>query len=366
MIDACMTCECASDRGEGRGESCLTVYVSAFLLSSVIAKIGMGTESYQKGKRWPTAAASMLPVFFISAFRYYVGTDYGAYQRGFFTIARGGEVNFEWLYVWINKAIAELGGGFEWVFIISSLIVLLPTYLHIFDYSPYPIMSILLLFGTTYYFGAFNGIRQLMASAILMYSMRYIEQRRPLPFAAAIVIASGFHRSSILFAIMYFTRRLKLTPYKAAIMAALLFFFADPIGDLLVSVLSGTRYGVYVDGGGRVLWTRFAIQAAVLLLASFYRDRSDRFRIYYAAEFITICCVAFGGTVDYAYRMMWTFGYSAIILVPMAIHEIRSERDRRLAAALTLACFFAYAFIVTIKLGLHDVLPYRFVFKYLK
>lgn len=344
----------------------MTIYISAFLLSAIIAKIGMNRESYQAGKRWPVAVVSMLPVYFLSAFRYYVGTDYGAYYRAFFTISRGGTTQFEWLYVWINKAIAELGGGFEWVFIITSLIILLPTYLHIFDYSPYPITSILLLFGTTYYFGGFNGVRQVMASAILMYSMRYIEQRRPIPFFILVAIAAGFHQSSILFAFMYFTRGLKLTPYKAVITAASFYLLADPIGNLLIRILSGTRYSVYVEGEGRLLWTRLAIQVVVLLLASFYRDRSDRFRIYYASEFIAACCVAFGGTVSYAYRMMWTFGYSIIILIPMAISEVKSKRDRVIVTIVTLSCFIAYALITTIDLGLHDVLPYQFVFKHLK
>lgn len=341
----------------------MTIYVLAFLLSSAIVKIGMRSKRYQSGKHWPTAILSMLPLFFLSAFRYYVGTDYGSYLRAFFSISNGRTVEMEWLYVWINRIIYRLGGGYEWVFIITSAIVLVPTFLHIFDYSPYPIMSILLLFGTTYYFAAFNGVRQLMASAILMYSMRYIERRKPIPFAILIIIASGFHQSSLLFSFMYFAKDLKLTPFKALIIAAAIYLFAVPIENLITNVLRYTRYGGYVlEEEGRVFLTRLAIQIAVLLLASFYRDRSDRFRIYYASEFVAACCVAFGGSVGYAQRMLWTFGYSVIILLPMAISEIRRKKDRIIVTTVMLSCYVVYSFITIGKLGLHDAVPYQFIF----
>ena len=341
----------------------MTIYVAAFLFSALIAKIGMDGKRYKDGKKWPVALVSMLPLFFLSAFRYYVGTDYGSYQRAFFTISQGGTTGMERLYVWINQLIFKLGGGYEWVFIVTSAIVLIPTFLHIFDYSPYPIMSILLLFGTTYYFAAFNGVRQLMASAILMYSLRYVEQKRPIPFVILVIVATGFHQTSILFSFIYFTKDLKLTPLKAVIIAAAILVFSNSIGELISKALLNTRYATYVGKEeGRVATIRFAVQISVLLLASVYRNKSDRFRIYYATEFVAACCVPFGDTIAFSQRMLWTFGYSIIVLIPMAIHEIQSKRSKMIVTVVTLSCYTAYAFITIGIFGDHDALPYQFVF----
>lgn len=343
----------------------MLVYVTAFSLSIIFAELGMRTRSYQEGKKWRTAMVSMLPIFYIAAFRYMVGSDYPSYVSVFERVANGVIPDMEWLYIWLNKVLTKFGFHYVSIFIVSALIFLIPTYLHIFKYSPYPAMSILLLFGTTYYFAFQNVMRQLMAAAILMYSLRYIEEQKPIKYFASVFIASGFHETSLLFLPIYFLRKIDLTPLKAGTIALFIYVFSNPIGRLITYFMDQTKYSSYSTESGEVYLVRFLIQLSVLMLSSVYRNKNDRFRIYYLIQFIGVCGVGFGNIVSHAHRLVWTFGYPSIILIPMAIHEIKSHRDRIIVADITSLCFIVYALFILLKFGGFDGLPYQFIFKYL-
>lgn len=343
----------------------MPVYVTAFSLSILFAEMGMRTRSYKEGCKWRTAMVSMLPIFFIAAFRYMVGSDYPSYMRTFQWVAAGADVDMEWLYIWLNKVLSKFGFHYVSIFIVSALIFLIPTYLCIFEYSPYPAMSILLLFGTTYYFAFQNVMRQFMAAAILLYSLRFIEERKPKQYFALVFIASGFHATSFLFAPLYFLRRLNLTPKRAALIALFIYIFNDPIGRFILYLLGKTKYSSYETESGTLYLIRFLIQLAVLLLTSVYRNKNDRFRIYYLIQFVGTCGVGFGNIVSHAHRLVWTFGYPSLILIPMAIHEVKIRRDRVTVAIVTCLCYIAYALYILLKFGGFDGLPYQFIFKYL-
>ena len=306
--------------------------------------------------------ASMLPLFFVAAFRYYVGTDYGAYVRAFVQIGNGRSSSMEWLYQALSRIISRFGGNYVWIFVVSALVFLIPTFLHIFKYSPYPVLSIFLLFGMTYYFAFLNQMRQLMASAILMYSMRYIEDEKPLRFGLCVAIATGFHSTSWAFLILYFLRKLRLTPLKAAVIAVASWLLYNPLSTLLVRILQETEYSTYIGSDLMISRTRFLTQIAVILVASLWYDRSERYRQYYLSNYLAACAAAFGGTVSYAHRMIYTFGLSAVILLPMAINEVRTKQDRIIMTTVVVLCYSAYAFYFVVYRGVHEVLPYQFIF----
>lgn len=343
----------------------MLVYVTAFSLSIIFAEMGMQTRSYREGNRRRVAMVSMLPIFYIAAFRYMVGSDYPAYRAIYQRIANGSKEDVEWLFFWLNKLLTKLGLHYVWLFIVCALIFLIPTYLHIFEYSPYPTMSILLLFGTTYYFAFQNVMRQFMGAAVLLYALRYIEEEKPIKYFTLVFIAAGFHQTSLLFLPIYFLRKIDLTPMKAAAIAFLVFIFSDPIGRLITYILNQTRYASYSTESGDVYMVRFLIQVSVLLLTSVYRNKNDRFRIYYWIQFIGTCGVGFGNIVSHAHRLVWTFGFPSIIFIPMAIREIRIRRDRVTVAIITCLCFIVYALYILLEFGGFDGLPYQFIFEHL-
>lgn len=346
----------------------MIVYWIGCLSSVLVAWFGAVSE---KGRRHKYAVAffSALPLFLIAAFRYNVGRDYLNTYVSYFKLVQEHLVNdrsrLEILFHLTNRLIAVLGGGYETLFIVCAVLFFVPLFLQIYDDSPYPALSIFLLFAAGYYFVSFNAMRQMIGSAICLYAVRYIEKRRLKSFLFWVLIAIGFHKSCVVFIPVYWMARMRIRCVHAVILTTAFILFRSAVSGVFRAIVLLTPYKSYVGSvfdTGTTAYVILAINIVLLVFSSLcYQKDNPKFQIYYNLQIAAVIVTAYSGEIVLFLRMLWLFGLPSVVAVPMALSYIPNKKSQRLIAAAIVLIYFIYiSYTVGIQ-NSNDVLPYQTV-----
>lgn len=334
----------------------------------VIAWIGVHTRAFRRGTVLPTIILSAMPLFLISALRYGVGTDYFFTYVPYFNLLEAGAYvkDKEPLFKILNQIIIFFNGSSQWVFVVCSLLFSYFTYSQVFRDSPYPWISISLLLGMTYFFISLNTVRQMVGVAILLYSIRFIEKKQLLKFLLCVLIATGFHYSCIVFIISYLGSRLKLDLIKSTFVSMIFLLIFLVTKDYLLSVIGGTQYGWYIGSdfdNGTIGFYTIAIQLAVFIFSAVYRNDTYKYRIYLNLQLISLILATIGSVIVLLERVRWMFGLPSIVLLPLALENIKYKKHRLIMGFIIVLLFSLYAtYTIGIRNG-QEVLPYRTIFE---
>lgn len=343
------------------------IYVCGCLLSMLIAWIGSYTKYYKDGKKMAIIVFSMMPLLLISAFRYGVGTDYYYMYTPYMEALRMGiEIrDIEPVFKWLNLCIIGLDGSTQWIFVISAFLFLYFTYSQIFEDSPYPYLSIFLLLGMTYYFISLNAIRQMIGAGILLYSIRFIEQRDLKTFLISVIIATGFHYSCLTFTIAYWLYPIRFNLFRSVMFSIIFVFMLFIFKDRVLQFISSTPYGVYIGSfydTGNTGYYILLIQLTVFMFSSVFSNGTAKYRLYLWLQLISLFLASMGSVIVLLERVRWMFGLPSVILLPLAVNNMRNKEEKIIIGALIILLFFFYAaYTIGIKNG-HEVFPYRTIF----
>lgn len=209
----------------------MAIYSATCLISIILAWM---VNHVQYGGKSPTllikVIISSLPAIVITGIRYGIGSDYFSYQGIFYS-----DVDFkDPLFSIFNQGIKFLGGDFYTSVFVISVIFFTLVFLRIFEDSEYPWLSVFLLFGMIYFFTFMNAMRQFLAISILVYSIKYLEEKRDFLFFICLGIATGIHHASALFLMVYFITKLRCN-FKVLILATPLICILAYLGGCVKS-----------------------------------------------------------------------------------------------------------------------------------
>ena len=307
------------------------------------------------------------PLVYIASIRYNVGMDYDVYRKSFDLIKRGVQINdFEILFHKLNEIVAHLGGDFRWFFAINAVIFMILIGLRIFEDSPMPTISMFLLVATTYFFSFLNGMRQMIASVILLYSLKYVREKKFLIFFSFVAVASGFHTTSWLFIIVYFIYNIESNWKRVFIYTIIIAIFASYIGKCLNNLIEFTKYSKYltsVYADREQGYISLLIGVLVLVFASVYYDKNDKtYQLYYKLQIIGVWISLLIPYVPLINRVRWMFGLPIIILIPKTISKITDQEIRVLITYLIVILYAIYCGYNLIVYNTNQVLPYQTIF----
>ena len=346
----------------------MTVYWLSCAASVLLAYLCSRTPR-GRSNRFLACFFSSLPLMLISALRYDVGYDYLPTYVSYFQTVKNGMVNdanrLEWLWHLLNSGLAALNADSMWLFAVAAIVFFLCVYADIFRSSPYPGLSVFLLVGMGYLFASYNAVRQMVGCAILMYSLRHVESRKPGRFLLCVAIAGGFHNSCYLFVLVYWLSKVKIKPLGAFVLTAAAALLMAPLSQLFRFLISKTAYQIYLSSifdTGETAYVMLAINFIVLAFASvLYRDE-PRYRIYYNLQIVAVLITLYSGQVVLILRLMWAFGLPSIVLVALAVERIADSKDRRIVISVLTLMYFLYATYTVGVQNSNSVLPYQTVF----
>ena len=163
-------------------------------------------------------------LIYISAFRGDFTSDYTGYEdiyfrfrnitfdaiikRNLFTYPEKGYLLFQYL---INHIFHDV----IWLFIITSIIIVISNVYQIRKYSPNLMFGLILFVEAGTYYTSFNIMRHILAVSIVVMGSTYLYEKKPFKFFIFVIIAGLIHSSAFFMIPLYFILHIKL--YKKSI-----------------------------------------------------------------------------------------------------------------------------------------------------
>ena len=362
----------------------MTVYlilIFVLLISGLGLKAG---KSYQRRKLF--LIFSFICMFIVSAFRAYtVGTDTRAYVAMFQNIdyLNFYALRFENGFLTFLRIIHSISDNPTLFLAISSAICIGTTCVFIHKYSEDPILAVLLYITLKQYFFQMTGIRQALATALVMIAFSIVMNDRTLKrivlAALFIFLAMQFHNMSVVAFIPFIlwvipkSRTSNIinsrNVLKWTIILAIVVFIFYPYIMRLVGIIS-PQYAHYFSGryGESNYFAslfKMLIQLAFLVVGSIYlRDEelSDTERL----SLIMLCISVVVGTLSMRMeiwgRLTGMFSiYTAVLFGPAFSSKIKDGHNRVIVKSLVFLFSFAYMLVTFIFRPEWDgVVPFLF------
>lgn len=175
------------------------IIIGCFSLYAMLGSLPIKEKQTRIFRRPLFILFSILLILF-AGFRYGIDTDYWAYYNMFYT---GDGVNDIGFKILINAFKAFIGNDFN-IFILFIAIFSVGTKVLILSQYRNPELAIFLYFSFFYVLLEWNVIRQGIAISLLLFSIKYANDRKPVLFFIFVLLASTIHPISIVFTLFYF------------------------------------------------------------------------------------------------------------------------------------------------------------------
>lgn len=214
-----------------------------------------------------------------SGVRYNVGTDFSTYEVYISYIRQGIDTYMEPGFEAIVKATYALGFSGQLTFVISSFLVSFFFLSYIKEHSYYlGLSSILFLCFPIFYLASFNGVRQFIAVAIFLYSIKYILHRNIFKYSCGVAIACLFHSSAVITIPLYFILNYRLNTFRVIALCAFIYFFIGSFPTILESAGFSAKYTtteIYSNTGFD--YKLIVVFSIYIVLCFFEKKYSDNF-----------------------------------------------------------------------------------------
>lgn len=160
-------------------------------------------------------------MIFICGFRKNVGTDFLLYSRMYNNISIFPRVEIGFKYL-INF-MSGMGLSSFWFFFLTSSLTILIVYYIIKKISDKPSESLFLFITLGYFSLQFNIIRQCLAIAVSLYSIKFIIKKDFFKYFVCILMASLFHTTALIMFPFYFISKINISKKRCVEILIILF-----------------------------------------------------------------------------------------------------------------------------------------------
>lgn len=314
----------------------------------------------------------------LAGLRENVGPDYGSYvmiyvyadTKEYFEILlkalhlQGGEsVDLEWLFALINKVLLNV---FNAPFYILTLIIALCAIFFKVEYTEdntfYPFTFTLFMFIPGFFIGESGQIRQNLGTFIVYFALRYIKERKLLPYLFWIFIASGIHNVCYLFLPMYWLVRIPLNRYWMLILI-IASIFASPFeiykvfGDFLTGIASESTlvegFNGYMNESAERLNGGIGIPEAMMAILTFFlftfddkmMEKYPYYEYHKVYAVMGICMYfIFRNNSIFSSRLAGAFIGFAYIIIPNTMYVVSANTKKTIYAFII--ALFLFNFVV--------------------
>lgn len=240
----------------------------------------------------------------------------------------------------------------------------------IYNRSKFPLLSIIIFISLYYMYGTFL-LRQVIAIGILTLAIDAIEDRKLLKFVICIVIASFFHKSSLVFLIAYPFSNYMSFSKKNYIYILISYLFASFFGPFILKNISyfdftgkvkiGIENDIYSTDSGISMFGLVINTSIIVFSDIFYKKAKDsKMNAYLNIATLGAMFYCFSKIVTEFYRISMYFSFINILMVPRALEKVEDNRFRFLIELALILVFIAYFLIRTINNV--NANPYSFCF----
>lgn len=312
----------------------MPVYCIAFALSMIMAAVFC--HGSLANKKSALVWLPVMPILLVSVFRYGIGTDYlGVYDFGYESVVLGRVWNysrFEPGYIAINFLVYFLHGTSFWVFAIMAVIFHYFMYRFILDWSENVPLSLLVLFVSQQWLFSLSAIRQAAAIALVVFSIKYVCQKKPLKYLFFISLAASLHFMALVFVPLYWLFRRRYS--QCAVLFCSLFVLAISYlsPSFFQSVAGLFNRQDYFDSAyykGRLYYVEFAFAflftVVLMLMQSKNSDFDKKYEVLINVAIFGLFAASASALIPNAERFDMFFTATYIVLIPAVAKSCKTQ-----------------------------------------
>lgn len=272
-----------------------------------------------------------------------VGIDYPMYQTYFermhqegwrFLIGPENEYRIEFSFSLLNYMVSLFSGDVRVLMAVMAVLMTAMAAAVLYRDCSIPWVGMFVFVSFNFFGNSMSFIRQSLAIGIFLFAIRYLKEKRFVPYLLILLLAASFHKSMLLLLPFYFLAQLRvtwksvLTYVSAAAVLLLLFWPIFTFVTQFVYQFYATEEGLYFLRGRNWQTAFIPVTLAIvaLLAQKFLLERSPQnvvlvnFALYTGLLFFMTC-------QHYIFQRIGNiFFASAIFLVPELLKSIRVEQ----------------------------------------
>lgn len=309
---------------------------------------------------------TLIIIALFSGLRNHIGWDFNAYYD---TIAYGIETNVYSKREWLNFNLINLTRSIyypQFYFIFTAFLSTILIGITILKYSKNKWISIYVyLTFPLFFLNSMSVIRNFVAISIVVYSIKYIIDKKLVRFVIAVILAAGFHQSAYIALLLYPLSRLKLNKKLYLLILVIIPLMKNLLLVGMYKILP--YYYIYLrETSNRE--GRFAIIVILLIFVTIllldkkmiYNNLHNKFfNFYFFGCLIYIMYYKFG-TLGHRLSLYGTI--YMIFIVPYFINNL-SNKTKILAKMVLWTVFFLF-YLYTIIRGSETYIPYTTVLQW--
>ncbi len=257
---------------------------------------------------------------------------------------------YEPLYALLNYVLANVFKNPISLFAVCSIIIV-GAYVNLIKKESVNIALSLVLFVTVgVYYPSFNTMRQVLAAAIFSMAIPYVYRGDFKRYAVIVIVATLFHKISILMIPIYFILRMKVSLKNnmilfvgTGVVSALYELIATRLNDFLgfsYSFESSTSSGMQGSTFKSVVVYIF-IGLFVLICSSWIKD-SPKKNVNVNGTLIWTALYFLSMNLNFSVRLAYYFCPFMLLSVPAVLRGISNKRTRNFATAVIVFLLFVF------------------------
>lgn len=323
----------------------------------------------EENKKYLTIIFSILVLFlFLRAPS--VGVDTYNYKKifqycheyDFFRLITSGrhEIGFKYYC----KLISHIYYNYSFFLMVTSIVSMIGVYYFLKDNSKNYMQSIF-IFITFNFYGYFFGIlRQALAISILLYSLKFIKERKLLSFLLFVFLASLFHKTALVFISLYFVYDLKIDRKRFIIWFASIILFLilkDYILNFIFNYIYKPESLEAFSGDG---YKMLILLLGISFCAYFYQDKllkqDKNNQLFINMVFIATIIQTLATIFSTAYRVTLYYSFGIVILLPNILKVIENKKIKIILTIFMYLFLTLYFYLMTATSS--SYVDYHFIF----
>lgn len=199
----------------------------------------------------------------------------------------------------------------------------------VFKNSLYPMLSMFIFDAFLYSFFALTGIRQTLATVLVVFlGSKFIKERKLPQFIIIALVAYTIHKSSICFFPFYFISLIPVSKkYIAGVLTAfpLLFIFREPF-FYMIGGLVGYEYAELESTGAYTFTALYlVIVVASLFLFNYIKKICENYNLYFNAMFMGLLLIPLVFVNPAAMRAVQYYSLYLMIFIPKIVKSFEKK-----------------------------------------
>ncbi len=312
------------------------------IMMAVILVLGflLSYKGQTKRKNLILLGVSLVMLAGVAAIRYEVGDDYYNYMMIYnlindMPLSQFFTYNYEpGFFLWC-KFIQLFTANFQWFYASSAIATTALVFLFIYKESKLPVLSVYLYMSMMFYYWSLSLMRQIFAASICVLSVKFIREKKFIPFLLIVLLAASFHKSALILLPVFFIAQIKFNWKSVSVLggiALICFIFAPTIMQFVVKTLNISSYtdvSKYAQGSSLV----YGIFPTLVFIAAWcfkkkLLDQDPTNNVYLNLMFYAAVISLFIARVFIVERFAVYFFLPAIVLLPNMVMTLQAPQEK--------------------------------------